>query len=390
MKKCRKIVQFLLFVFGCGGIISAIADATLDLNTRVFVVFFGLALCVIATIAVIRWAVISILSLLVGLTGVPQVFTSGGNIDTASLLLVISCIGVALYFGRKAFRDFRLMRIRRISRTSLAYIDIMSGLEFEEYTAWLLRKLGYSEVTVTKASGDQGIDVLANKDGTRYAIQCKNYTHKLDNTSVQEAYAGKTFYNCDFGVVITNRTFTQGAQELANSIGVLLWDRSVLQDMISRANRKRHFKCNFAENMSNGERPIPATNATEIDTTIIENLTSNLSAGIEDGLLPSAVDVILETGQASISAIQRRLKIGYARAARIVDEMEEKGIVGPFQGSKPRDILITPPQWEYVKSRFSPFLHHEPESGADDVNPQFIAQAQWCAARGGADLIDDE
>lgn len=64
-----------------------------------------------------------------------------------------------------------------------------------------------------------------------------------------------------------------------------------------------------------------------------------------DEMLPAAVEVILETGQASVSMLQRRLKLGYARAARIVDEMEEKGIVGPFQGSKPRSILITKEQW---------------------------------------------
>jgi S-DNA-T family DNA segregation ATPase FtsK/SpoIIIE len=69
-----------------------------------------------------------------------------------------------------------------------------------------------------------------------------------------------------------------------------------------------------------------------------------------DEMLPAAVDVILETGQASVSMLQRRLKLGYARAARIVDEMEEKGYVGPFQGSKPRAILITKEQWEMQKS----------------------------------------
>ena len=69
-----------------------------------------------------------------------------------------------------------------------------------------------------------------------------------------------------------------------------------------------------------------------------------------DEMLPAAVDVILETGQASVSMLQRRLKLGYARAARIVDEMEEKGIVGPFQGSKPRAILVTKEQWQAMKS----------------------------------------
>ena len=69
-----------------------------------------------------------------------------------------------------------------------------------------------------------------------------------------------------------------------------------------------------------------------------------------DEMLPAAVEVIFETKQASVSMLQRRLKLGYARAARIVDEMEEKGIVGPFQGSKPRAILITKEQWESMRS----------------------------------------
>ncbi len=69
-----------------------------------------------------------------------------------------------------------------------------------------------------------------------------------------------------------------------------------------------------------------------------------------DEMLPAAVDVILETGQASVSMLQRRLKLGYARAARIVDEMEERGIVGPFAGSKPRDILVTKEQWEAMRT----------------------------------------
>ena len=70
---------------------------------------------------------------------------------------------------------------------------------------------------------------------------------------------------------------------------------------------------------------------------------------VMDEMLPSAADVVLETGQASVSMLQRRLKLGYARAARIMDLMEEFGIVGPYAGSKPRNILITREQWEVMK-----------------------------------------
>ena len=92
--------------------------------------------------------------------------------------------------------------------------------------------------------------------------------------------------------------------------------------------------------------------------------TSDELAG--DEMLPQAVDVILETGQASVSMLQRRLKLGYARAARIVDEMEEKGIVGPFQGSKPRTILVTKEQWEIMKSGHSGQMEFDDLQEMDD------------------------
>ena len=70
-----------------------------------------------------------------------------------------------------------------------------------------------------------------------------------------------------------------------------------------------------------------------------------------DELLPQAVEVIFETKQASVSMLQRRLKLGYSRAARIVDQMEEIGVVGPFEGSKPRQILVTKEQWQAMQSQ---------------------------------------
>ena len=73
--------------------------------------------------------------------------------------------------------------------------------------------------------------------------------------------------------------------------------------------------------------------------------------GDYDELLPAAIDVVLEMGQASVSMLQRRLKLGYGRAARLVDQMEEKGVVGPFEGSKPRQLLITKEQWAEMQYR---------------------------------------
>jgi len=90
-----------------------------------------------------------------------------------------------------------------------------------------------------------------------------------------------------------------------------------------------------------------------------------------DEMLPAAVDVILETGQASVSMLQRRLKLGYARAARIVDEMEEKGIVGPFVGSKPRAILVTKEQWNAMRSGQSAQMDFEDLDNEDNTDVPF-------------------
>lgn len=114
---------------------------------------------------------------------------------------------------------------------TLEIIDFMEGHEFEYWCAKLLTDIGYKDVTVTQASGDQGVDVLAQKDGIKYAVQCKCYSSDLGNTPVQEVLAGKKFYHCHVGAVMTNRHFTKGAKALAAETGILLWDR----DWINRA-----------------------------------------------------------------------------------------------------------------------------------------------------------
>lgn len=118
------------------------------------------------------------------------------------------------------------------STSIISKVDSMDGHNFEHWCAELLQKNGFYNVEVTPGSGDHGVDVLAEKEGVRYAIQCKCYSHDLGNTPVQEVYAGKEMYRCQVGVVMTNRYFTKGAKELAEKTRVLLWDRDKIQQMI--------------------------------------------------------------------------------------------------------------------------------------------------------------
>ena len=114
----------------------------------------------------------------------------------------------------------------------LSRIDSMEGHDFEHWCAELLEENGFSNVEVTVGSGDQGVDVLAQKDGIRYAIQCKCYSKDLGNKPVQEVNTGKVLYRCQIGVVMTNRYFTKGAKDAADATGVLLWDRDKLKQMM--------------------------------------------------------------------------------------------------------------------------------------------------------------
>lgn len=92
----------------------------------------------------------------------------------------------------------------------------------------------------------------------------------------------------------------------------------------------------------------------EYDEDIIDQITKkNDDADGEeldaDELLPQAIELVVECGQASVSLIQRRFRVGYARAGRIIDQMAERGIISGFEGSKPRRVLITKEQWEEMK-----------------------------------------
>ena len=96
----------------------------------------------------------------------------------------LAVLGAVFWFSRRGRR-------RRIPSD----MDLMEGHEFEYYCADLLRRSGFQEVEVTKGSGDYGVDILAQKDGVAYAVQCKCHSGPVGVHAVQEAYAGRDYYD---------------------------------------------------------------------------------------------------------------------------------------------------------------------------------------------------
>lgn len=120
---------------------------------------------------------------------------------------------------------------RKQIRYSIDDVDLMNGHEFEQFVCDLYVKMKY-DARITKRSGDQGIDVVAEKNGKRIGIQVKCYSNTVGNSAIQEAVAGKAFYHCDKIVVVTNNYFTSSAIELAQANNVILWNRDILKEKI--------------------------------------------------------------------------------------------------------------------------------------------------------------
>lgn len=110
--------------------------------------------------------------------------------------------------------------------------DDMEGVEFENYCAELLEAKGFENVETTPPSHDYGIDIIADKDGISYAIQCKCYSDSIGIRAIQEAYAGKDYYDSMVAVVMTNQNFTKNAVEFAKKLNVVLWDGDYVMSLI--------------------------------------------------------------------------------------------------------------------------------------------------------------
>lgn len=138
------------------------------------------------------------------------------------IIMILFALLCALFF--KVFLKRR--------RAAGQIFEDMEGHEFEYFCADLLRNHGFDEVEVTKGSGDYGIDILAEKDGVTYAVQCKRYAAPVGVKAIQEAYAGRDYYDRMVGAVMTNQYFTTPAVEAAKKLKILLWDGGYIESMM--------------------------------------------------------------------------------------------------------------------------------------------------------------
>lgn len=135
------------------------------------------------------------------------------------------------FFEKELLIDTSGSPLTTIDTFTIEEVDLMSGIEFEDFICELFKRMGYS-ASKTPGSGDQGIDIIAAKNGMRLGIQTKCYSNTVSNKAVQEVASGIRHYNLSKAVVITNNYFTKSAIELALSNNVILWDREILKEKI--------------------------------------------------------------------------------------------------------------------------------------------------------------
>jgi len=140
-------------------------------------------------------------------------------------LIIALLVYIAIYEYKKKEKERRLRALKSSN------IDNMDGIEFEDYVSRLLAHRGF-KVEVTKDSVALGIDVIAQKNDLRYAVQVKQHVGLVPKLAVSDAVSGKYHYGCNAAIVVTNSYFTEGAIELARSTECELIDRDTLAEWI--------------------------------------------------------------------------------------------------------------------------------------------------------------
>lgn len=128
--------------------------------------------------------------------------------------------------------------LRKFKTPRPPLVDELEGHDFEYYCADLLKMNGFAKVEVTKGSGDFGADILCERNGITYAIQCKCYDKDVGVHAVQEVYAAKDYYDRMVAAVLCNQYFTSPAAMMADKLNVMLWDRDYLDMLHANCNGK--------------------------------------------------------------------------------------------------------------------------------------------------------
>lgn len=157
---------------------------------------------------------------------------SGSNEPNFIAAVVGVWILFVLFCAYKIYRVSRKQSVFQKGTLTVTELDDMNGIAFEELACEILVANGFDLAENTPATRDFGVDILAEKDGMTYAIQCKRYKDAVGLEAVQQVYAGRAFYECHVAVVLTNQSFTANAQKLADKLGVVLWDRETLRNLL--------------------------------------------------------------------------------------------------------------------------------------------------------------
>ena len=193
---------------------------------------------------------------------------------------------------------------------SISQIDKMDGYEFEHFSKQLLEKDGFYDLTVTRSSGDQGIDILGKLNKKAIGVQCKNYSGSVGNKAVQEAIAGAVYYGLEQVYVLTNSYFTGSAKYLAQKSGVILLDRDYLLKILRRYSSEKE----------------SLTHQTHINTYSSKIVWDNESFSrlpIDDQMFLVWNEMKDYSSESPISYLQTKFRIDYMTAATLYDKYLE-------------------------------------------------------------------
>lgn len=235
-------------------------------------------------------------------------------------------------------------------------ISANSGEEYEKMCCDLLKKKGFYSISTTPRTGDHGVDIIAFANGKKYAIQCKFYSSPVGNHAVQEIFSGCRYYNCDIPVVLTNSTFTENAIDEAEKIGVELWEKNAIPyrprvSYKSFFKKKQDFAEEYQEEREYFEEDYIDVDFNEEVITNVRKFTdeeinliikkNNIELENLDSYFKDVAELFIERGKGSIGLVQRKYRIGFNRAARIVDQLKIFEVIDEIQETKPISVLMT-------------------------------------------------